>query len=219
VDAAARLCAMNLFLHGIGGDTSPIRVADSLAARDSDNYYMVPTNPPFGKKSSITIINESGSGFFVDEIGDQAFELCRVLNLVLRLAKNGPEHAGLFVQDFERAPVMVFKRNAVELDQTGPVVIFRNDGLLMVRRLRALMRHFDEQEIRKRLDVIAVREAVIAEDIALFQSSLTRAEERWTWVGFLAQNLRKTKAFLLFFSNSAIVTAFLRISSAATCVE
>jgi type I restriction enzyme M protein len=64
VDSAARLCAMNLFLHGIGGQTvedeSPIRVADALAAKDSNNYDMVLTNPPFGKKSSVTIINEEG---------------------------------------------------------------------------------------------------------------------------------------------------------------
>jgi type I restriction enzyme M protein len=60
VDAAARLCARNLFLHGIGGEESPIRVGDSLAAKDSNNYEMVLTNPPFGKKSSITIINEEG---------------------------------------------------------------------------------------------------------------------------------------------------------------
>lgn len=60
VDATARLCAMNLFLHGIGGDNSPIQVKDSLAAKDSNNYDMVLTNPPFGKKSSVTIINEEG---------------------------------------------------------------------------------------------------------------------------------------------------------------
>ena len=60
VDSAARLCAMNLFLHGIGGDESPIRVADSLAAKDSRNYDMVLTNPPFGKKSSVTIFNAEG---------------------------------------------------------------------------------------------------------------------------------------------------------------
>ncbi len=60
VDAAARLCAMNLYLHGIGSDKSPIRVGDSLAAKDSNNYDMVLTNPPFGKKSSITVINEEG---------------------------------------------------------------------------------------------------------------------------------------------------------------
>ena len=59
VDAAARLCAMNLFLHGIGGDESPIRVADSLAAKDSSNYDMVLTNPPFGKKSFVRRIRHS----------------------------------------------------------------------------------------------------------------------------------------------------------------
>jgi len=30
VDSVARLCAMNLYLHGIGGEDSPIDVADSL---------------------------------------------------------------------------------------------------------------------------------------------------------------------------------------------
>src|SRR5260370_14617987 len=39
VDAAARLCTMNLYLHGIGGDECPIRgVDDSLAAPPSTNY-------------------------------------------------------------------------------------------------------------------------------------------------------------------------------------
>jgi type I restriction enzyme M protein len=60
VDGAARLCTMNLYLHGINGDESPVEVKDSLAAKSSENYDMVLTNPPFGKKSSITIINEEG---------------------------------------------------------------------------------------------------------------------------------------------------------------
>ncbi len=60
VDSAARLCAMNLYLHGIGGDESPIVVGDSLASDPGDRFDYVMTNPPFGKKSSITIINEEG---------------------------------------------------------------------------------------------------------------------------------------------------------------
>ena len=60
VDNTARLCAMNLYLHGIGTDESPIRVADSLAADSGDRYDMVLTNPPFGKKSSVTIISQAG---------------------------------------------------------------------------------------------------------------------------------------------------------------
>jgi type I restriction enzyme M protein len=60
VDGVTRLCAMNLYLHGIGGDESPVKTADSLASPPGTNYDIVMTNPPFGKKSSITVINEEG---------------------------------------------------------------------------------------------------------------------------------------------------------------
>lgn len=60
VDNTARLCAMNLYLHGIGTDESPIRVSDSLAADPGDRFDLVLTNPPFGKKSSVTVVNEAG---------------------------------------------------------------------------------------------------------------------------------------------------------------
>ena len=72
VDSVARLCCMNLVLHGIGGDVPteasakaggtdevPILVKDALAAKHGE-YEMVLTNPPFGKKSSVTIVNEAG---------------------------------------------------------------------------------------------------------------------------------------------------------------
>lgn len=60
VDSVARLCAMNLYLHGIGGDESPIDVADSLLSDRGERVDIVLTNPPFGKKSSITIVNGEG---------------------------------------------------------------------------------------------------------------------------------------------------------------
>ncbi len=61
VQDVARLCAMNLLLHGIGSqEEEPITVSDSLAAVPSDRFDIVLTNPPFGKKSSITIIGEEG---------------------------------------------------------------------------------------------------------------------------------------------------------------
>lgn len=60
VDAAARLCVMNLYLHGIGGVDSPIIVGDSLASDPGERFDIVMTNPPFGKKSSITIVNGEG---------------------------------------------------------------------------------------------------------------------------------------------------------------
>ncbi len=60
VAGVARLCVMNLFLHGIGGEQSPIQERDSLATAPSVNYHVALTNPPFGKKSSITVVNEEG---------------------------------------------------------------------------------------------------------------------------------------------------------------
>ncbi len=60
VDAVVRLCIMNLFLHGIGSEESPIDTGDSLISDPGDRYDMVLTNPPFGKRSSVTIVNGEG---------------------------------------------------------------------------------------------------------------------------------------------------------------
>ena len=51
---------MNMMLHGIGGDELPLVVADSLAGDPGDRYEIVMTNPPFGKKSSTTIVADDG---------------------------------------------------------------------------------------------------------------------------------------------------------------
>jgi type I restriction enzyme M protein len=73
VDNTARLCVMNLYLHGIGAASapsgssrstptshSPIHVADSLASHPGEYFEMVLTNPPFGKKSSVTFVTDEG---------------------------------------------------------------------------------------------------------------------------------------------------------------
>jgi type I restriction enzyme M protein len=61
VQATARLCAMNMLLHGIGSqEFEPVVVSDSLAADPGDRFDMILTNPPFGKKSSTTIVGEDG---------------------------------------------------------------------------------------------------------------------------------------------------------------
>jgi type I restriction enzyme M protein len=60
VDNVVRLCVMNLFLHGIEGDENTIKVNDSLISDPGERFDMVLTNPPFGKKSSYTIVNADG---------------------------------------------------------------------------------------------------------------------------------------------------------------
>jgi len=57
VDGVVRLCVMNLYLHGI---ETPVESGDSLIADPGERFDMVLTNPPFGKKSSITIVNHEG---------------------------------------------------------------------------------------------------------------------------------------------------------------
>ncbi len=81
VDSVARLCCMNLLLHGIGEsgtgsqpvgkradsqdgrstleDEVPVLVKDALAGKHGE-YDLVLANPPFGKRSSVTIVNEAG---------------------------------------------------------------------------------------------------------------------------------------------------------------
>jgi type I restriction enzyme M protein len=57
VDGVVRLCVMNLYLHGIEAE---IKAEDSLVSDSGKRYNVVITNPPFGKKSSITVFNGEG---------------------------------------------------------------------------------------------------------------------------------------------------------------
>ena len=60
VDEVVRLSAMNLYLHGVGNDSSPVHQGDSLAGDPGKRFNVVLTNPPFGKKSSYTVVGEDG---------------------------------------------------------------------------------------------------------------------------------------------------------------
>ena len=65
VPNVARLCGMNLYLHGIGPDGGdrrepPVTTDDALRAPPGVAADVVITNPPFGRKSSITVVNAEG---------------------------------------------------------------------------------------------------------------------------------------------------------------
>ncbi len=60
VAEVVRLCAMNLYLHGIGGDVSPVTQRDTLLDRGALSYDVILTNPPFGKRQSFRIVREDG---------------------------------------------------------------------------------------------------------------------------------------------------------------
>ena len=62
VAATRRLCLMNLFLHNIGDlDGEPtVDRSDALISQPTKTFDYVLANPPFGKKSSMTITNADG---------------------------------------------------------------------------------------------------------------------------------------------------------------
>jgi type I restriction enzyme M protein len=55
---------MNLLLHGIGPTTEeappPVEKGDSVASDPGSRYNIVLTNPPFGRKSSVLVVNAEG---------------------------------------------------------------------------------------------------------------------------------------------------------------
>ena len=62
VDGTARLAAMNMLLHGMGraNGPSPIEVRDGLTADPGRRWSVVLANPPFGTKSSVTMMGDDG---------------------------------------------------------------------------------------------------------------------------------------------------------------
>jgi type I restriction enzyme M protein len=61
VPEVVRLCAMNMYLHGIGDKESQVIQDDSLAKESGDRFDIIMTNPPFGKKSSYKIRSTDGT--------------------------------------------------------------------------------------------------------------------------------------------------------------
>ncbi|PWB21481.1 class I SAM-dependent DNA methyltransferase [Flavobacterium sp. HTF] len=98
VPSTARLCLMNLFLHGIGDmkETPEIKVEDSLLELPKNNVKIVLANPPFGKSSTYTITNDEKlakqesyilrSDFWTTTSNKQ---LCFVQHIISMLEENG----------------------------------------------------------------------------------------------------------------------------------
>ena len=110
---------------------------------------------------------QAGPSLFINKIGDQAAQHGRVFDLVLRLAEDDAQHARLLAQLFQRVPVVNFQRIAVQGQQGRPVVTLRHDGGAAVRGLCALIGHLQEQQVRELLEVIAVRKAIVTQDVAV----------------------------------------------------
>ncbi len=105
VDNTARLCVMNLFLHGIIPDdgSCPITVKDSLLSSPEQQYDMVLSNPPFGRKSSVTFLNEEGKEGKKDNIISRTDFIASTSNKQL----NFVQHIKSLLKPYGRAAVVV----------------------------------------------------------------------------------------------------------------
>lgn len=64
------LASMNLYLHGIGTDHSPIECKDSLESEPDTSYTVILANPPFGKRPEGSV-NISREDFYVETSNNQ----------------------------------------------------------------------------------------------------------------------------------------------------
>jgi len=110
---------------------------------------------------------EAGPLLFIYEVHDEPAELGRVLDFVLRLAEDHTQHSTLFTQLNQDVAVLAVKVFAVQVFEAVPAQVLGDDGGFAVRRFGLLVRHFQEEQEGELFDVVTVREAVIAEEIAV----------------------------------------------------
>ncbi len=145
----------------------------------------------------------------VDEVDEQPPELGGVLELVLRLAKDETKQALLAAQGFEDVAIVIEKLVAVTLDEALPAVLVQDDAFLVVRLLRALVRHFEEEQIGELLDIIAVTHPVVAEDVTVVPEFLDDGggghSNRSKISGLDSPLFTSASTINLYFSNSSLL--------------
>ena len=96
----------------------------------------------------------------------QARELGRVLNFVLRLEKDGAQHARLLPQPVQRGQVMCLQRLAHFAGQAGPAIAVGDVRVAVVGLLRVFVRQLQKQQVSELLQVVAIAHTVVAQGVA-----------------------------------------------------
>ncbi len=177
VPATARLCIMNLYLHGVNADPCPVASgADSLANDPGERFSMILTNPPFGKKSSISIVG--GDGELEKE--DHAYERQDFWTTTKNKQLNFIQHVKTLLKINGRCAIVVPDN-----------VLFEGGAGETVRR--NLMKQFDVHTLLRLPTGIFYAQGVKAN--VLFFDARPAREEPWTgrlWVYDLRTNIHFT---------------------------
>ena len=179
VAATARLCIMNLYLHGIDADPCPVESGvDSLASDPGSRFSMVLTNPPFGKKSSISIVNEDTGDL---EKEDYSYERQDFWTTTKNKQLNFLQHVKTLLKVNGRCAIVVPDN-----------VLFEGGAGETVRR--NLMKQFDVHTLLRLPTGIFYAQGVKAN--VLFFDAKPAQEAAWTkrlWVYDLRTNMHFTQ--------------------------
>ncbi len=157
--ATARLCLMNLYLHGVGDlkKTPDIQVTDSLKASDIKKVKIVLANPPFGKSSSDIPTNDAKmaekDGYFLREdfwVTTSNKQLAFLQHIVNMLEDNG--RAAVVLPDnvlFEGGAGEIIRRKLLE-DVHLHTILRLPTGIFYAQGVNANVLFFDKKQVSKK---------------------------------------------------------------------
>lgn len=76
------LASMNLFLHDIGVNKSPVKLQDSLVETNDDTYQVIMTNPPFGTRPQGSVEVYANRPEFIKTSDNQVNFLQHIMSIV-----------------------------------------------------------------------------------------------------------------------------------------
>lgn len=189
-----RLCAMNLLLHGIGptngeGEELPVKTTDSIETLKEVAFDVVLTNPPFGKKSSVTIVAEDEEDEGEDANGRKK-------------GKNGKQDLTLIREDFwattsnKQLNFVQLVKNILKVNGRAAVIVPDNvlfEGGAGETIRRKLLEECDVHTLLRLPTGLFYAQGVKAN--ILFFDRKSPAEQPWTkelWIYDFRTNVRYT---------------------------
>lgn len=157
--ATARLCLMNLYLHGVGDlkKTPDIQVTDSLKVSDIKKVMIVLANPPFGKSSSDIPTNDpkmaEKDGYFFREdfwVTTSNKQLAFIQHIVNMLEEEG--RAAVVLPDnvlFEGGAGEIIRRKLLE-EVNLHTILRLPTGIFYAQGVNANVLFFDKKQVSKK---------------------------------------------------------------------
>jgi len=156
--STARLCLMNLYLHGLGDlkNTPDIHVTDSLKSKPKEKVKIVFANPPFGKSSSDTSTNDEElakkEGYFLRKefwVTTGNKQLAFLQHIVSMLAEDG--RAAVVLPDnvlFEGGAGEIVRRNLMGTTDVHTILRLPT-GIFYAQGVKANVVFFDNKPLSK----------------------------------------------------------------------